>query len=988
MNVMKLTLRTIFAAGLSLLLTTHAYAQCSDPAGAAGEALFNVDHKVMVYCDNTNWIAMTGAEAVSAQPTNGLVAHWTLDETTGSTANDSAGSSDGNYYGGMAPATTNVPGRFGNAQDFDGTSTNYEIEVPDTAAIQNIFAGGGSISMWVYPNTANTAELIMKTTNTGTLPEGYVLRFWGASDSRLFFRSPWATGRHEWRTTNSVPLGQWNHIVVTFDNSSDTNEPTIYVNGVSEPFTLHFDIGGGGAAPSDAGVDMWIGWDVDGFMDDVRYYDRELTPTEISQMYNATSAGGTSTMTEIVPSGLVGHWRLDEASGSTAVDSSGNGNDGNYSIIDPSTNTSDGVIGRSINFGGAEDEEIDSLGVTLPTAGGLTMTAWINPSVVGQNDGIFINRNDSSGTNNGAGLALRNGGNLVFYPDWGWDSGLIVEEGKWQFVALSLDASTADLYLGDTKQNLQTVTRNFTHTYGGSADFEDFRIGADWPFGGREFNGRIDDVRLYNSPLNESQIQEIYNARDGVKYNESNNVPQFFDGNRWVSMTGEWPDVTTGLVGHWKFDETSGTTAIDSSGNGYDGAMSNGLDAANDSTIGAINTALKFYGTRTGTDYDIDLGTGAGFDMSPSNAFTISAWAYPEGGDGGIIFSRGDPNGGASNDSYFLARYQVDPTRWQAGISDGSTYSFATAGVGTVDVGEWQHMVVTWNGTDLILYKNTTAIQTTNSPSFVLFDSTVATFEATSIGNAGRGEDEAFLGNLDDVRLYNRALSISEIENLYKMGAPVGQTTALPQGCSNIGDVCDDGTVYAGISPDGSVAMFTTLQDGIQNLSWNDANNTGQVTTSATDWDAGFSNTVSIVTTDADSGAGGHQIHGASQYCYDLVSAGADDWYLPAINELNVLYTNRENIGGFITDSGDWYHRYHSSTEYSQTEMYVGDFSNGNMLGYSLKEVGLSTRCVRKGPAPRCANPYGLEGQMVYNADNNVMQYCDGARWLAIGKEN
>ena len=177
MNVMKMALRTLCAAGLSMLLTTHAYAQCSNPAGAAGEAVFNIDHKVMVYCDNTNWIAMTGGEAASAQPTSGLVAHWTLDETSGSTANDSAGSSDGNYYGGMAPATTNVPGRFDNAQDFDGTSTNYEIEVPDTAAIQDIFDGGGSISMWVYPNSANTAELIYKTTNSGTLPEGYILRF-------------------------------------------------------------------------------------------------------------------------------------------------------------------------------------------------------------------------------------------------------------------------------------------------------------------------------------------------------------------------------------------------------------------------------------------------------------------------------------------------------------------------------------------------------------------------------------------------------------------------------------------------------------------------------------------------------------------------------------------------------------------------------------------------------------------------------------------
>lgn len=61
-------------------------------------------------------------------------------------------------------------------------------------------------------------------------------------------------------------------------------------------------------------------------------------------------------------------------------------------------------------------------------------------------------------------------------------------------------------------------------------------------------------------------------------------------------MTPAWPDVTSGLVGHWKLDETSGTTAADSSGNSKDGTMTGGLNAATSTIKGAVGAALKFDG--------------------------------------------------------------------------------------------------------------------------------------------------------------------------------------------------------------------------------------------------------------------------------------------------------------------------------------------------------------------------------------------------------
>ena len=127
------------------------------------------------------------------------------------------------------------------------------------------------------------------------------------------------------------------------------------------------------------------------------------------------------------------------------------------------------------------------------------------------------------------------------------------------------------------------------------------------------------------------------------------------------------------------------------------------------------------------------------------------------------------------------------------------------------------------------------------------------------------------------------------------------------------------------------------------------------------------------------------QTHNAAQYCYDLVSNGADDWYLPGRNELvNILIPVGIQVGMIDgTGLGD---SYWAADENNNQEAYRRSTSGGG--GNNDKETTLNVRCVRKGPAPRCANPYGMEGDVVYNTTHNVLQFCDGARWLGIGKVN
>jgi len=106
-----------------------------------------------------------------------------------------------------------------------------------------------------------------------------------------------------------------------------------------------------------------------------------------------------------------------------------------------------------------------------------------------------------------------------------------------------------------------------------------------------------------------------------------------------------------------------------------------------------------------------------------------------------------------------------------------------------------------------------------------------------------------------------------------------------------------------------------------------------QVFASGTAIGTGNANTVTIIT------AYGFESY-AAYLCYDLTLGGYSDWYLPSQDELNVLYQNREAIGGFTGNS------YWSSTELGQGYAYRQDFSAGTQ-GYSLKTSMLYVRAIR-----------------------------------------
>jgi Concanavalin A-like lectin/glucanases superfamily len=239
-------------------------------------------------------------------------------------------------------------------------------------------------------------------------------------------------------------------------------------------------------------------------------------------------------------------------------------------------------------------------------------------------------------------------------------------------------------------------------------------------------------------------------AAGNMIYNSDNMVMQYCDGANWIAMGGA-PNVgpTTGLVGWWKLDETSGTAASDSSGNSETATLSGTATFA----AGKINNALSILAT---TD-KATVSTTTALDnlAAVSTSVWIKPTTMPSSGNLALFAAKGW--WGAVSDTGYV--------KFLAVFNTSSVYCVSSAG--KITAGSWAHIVTTWDGTldstGVHLYINGVEDEGNGCASGVGTRVSDAGTALTMAGNVGGG----FTGLIDDARVYNRALSAPEVSNLY-----------------------------------------------------------------------------------------------------------------------------------------------------------------------------------------------------------------------------
>jgi uncharacterized repeat protein (TIGR02543 family) len=310
-----------------------------------------------------------------------------------------------------------------------------------------------------------------------------------------------------------------------------------------------------------------------------------------------------------------------------------------------------------------------------------------------------------------------------------------IADAGWTFDSWSGDLGGSTNPETITMDGNKTVTATFTEVLP-SDNFDDNKRGAMW--------------RLFEDDHKNTWVAENTNRLN-------------------VRAIGE---LLSACVGHWKMnDDATNTTVVDSSGNGNDGTAQQNTSVLH--TDGKINGALTFDGT---TDYvdcgDIDIGTGPR---------TFAAWVKADS-TSGVSTIIGKDTGGATTEAGWL--YQSSSTiLWKLRNPAGSSIRMFTT---TLTTGGWHFLVATYDTTDMHVYFD--GVLDDGPLLGAVPDSVPDNSIPLQIGARGNGTYK-FNGTIDNIMIFDRALTIEEIELLYNEGNGTETATAIK------GDLNNDGIV-------------------------------------------------------------------------------------------------------------------------------------------------------------------------------------------------
>jgi hypothetical protein len=385
--------------------------------------------------------------------------------------------------------------------------------------------------------------------------------------------------------------------------------------------------------------------------------------------------------------------------------------------------------------------------LTYPVAGNVDGTkgsayaeATVNVIDTASNQGVI----DIAGAGNRPLFTRKSSDNKLAYYDGTNDisTGFTWNDTLKRKMALSWGGSNAKAFMNGTADTARAFDGDFNASV--------IDIGRQVATG--YLYGTIRNVKIWKKALTDTQLTNMTSTNTAVAQSAVRK--------KTIKVT-QSDKFTNGLVGMWSFNgpDMSGNTAIDRSGMGNNGTTTGGVRVV----LGKNGQALQFDGT---SGY---VSVGDTSSLNATTAFTVSAWVYKTGNSSGSSVAgtiAGKWN--SSGTGWFLELHDTDsgtPNQLRfyiSGVSTASTYS-----VGQVSNNAWHHILVKYDGVKKYIYidgtldtsPDTTGTPTTANDSFQIgFD----TGSAASFNY--------FNGKIDEVRIYNRALSANEVTQLYNLG--------------------------------------------------------------------------------------------------------------------------------------------------------------------------------------------------------------------------
>tara|TARA_R110002167_G_C12627430_1_gene647307 strand:+ start:266 stop:1462 length:1197 start_codon:yes stop_codon:yes gene_type:complete len=368
----------------------------------------------------------------------------------------------------------------------------------------------------------------------------------------------------------------------------------------------------------------------------------------------------------------------------------------------------------------------------------------------------------------------------------GDDSTLDVRDGSWHHLAFTINGTSVKIYKdgGDAAINGSNPTNNQGTAFGSWTAGQTFD-GRSQPFyigtngalvsgNAYYFNGLMDEVGIFQSELSGSEVSAIYNS----------GVPATLTATAWYRMGDGTGDTDSG-GGAPTAGDTIGTVA-DQAGSA-NATGQNGPTYSNGVPPGYSIRSVNFDGTN---DY-LSIAASSDFDFGTGN-FTMSVWFKADtiSGGGADYYALLDFRGSSSDIAPTL--YMSQHTGYRLYVYNGSTVvNYNT----TPTVGQWYHVAYTRSGTTGTIYLNGSSVASgTDSGDYNL------STPAPKVGKvATSATGKYFDGKVDEVSLFDSALSPTNVTAIYNSGVPADLTSLSPMGWWRMGDGTEDGsgtTIY------------------------------------------------------------------------------------------------------------------------------------------------------------------------------------------------
>jgi prepilin-type N-terminal cleavage/methylation domain-containing protein len=419
--------------------------------------------------------------------TKGLVGWWKMDENTGTTAADSSG--NGNT--GTLIASFWQTGKYGSSLNALTTGTYADIA---QVSVLNPVIPEMTITSWIYVTAYNDPALNQYQTvieGSGNLnnANGYYLGFNGFGS---VFR--WSVGNGTSYDAQvlipetDIPLNQWVQVVGVINSSN----AYVYVNGILRGSDTHAMTNiAYGVYPIRIGRLSYTNGTthaLNGYIDDVRIYNRALNQDEVSALYNYAPP-------------TIAHWRLDETTGTIATDSSGNGNNGTL------TNGPlwvGGRFGNGLSFDGINDWVVINDSNSLDLTNNLTILSWVRPNLLDSTRQDILTKTSAYEFTIHTDNTFRS----KFFgltDDFVSGSSQSLVAGIWYHLATTYDGANIRTYINGNLELTDDSSGNTTITA------TNLFVGTNSVANTTPYEGLIDEIRIYNYSLTQSQIQKVMN---------------------------------------------------------------------------------------------------------------------------------------------------------------------------------------------------------------------------------------------------------------------------------------------------------------------------------------------------------------------------------------------------------------------------------------------------------------------------------------------